>query len=259
MKAKEVSKYIENIAPKELAFKGDDIGFIIGNPNKEVKKIGIAVRPTVNILKRAKKENIDMIIIHEKLFYTQEKALFEDLSLFMKIPNQLRISEISEGKIILYRAHTNWDDAPGGNNDTLAKKIGIDVITKIPYGRVGTIVPTTLEKFAQHVKRALHCDYVVVVGDLDRQIAKVAVVSGSGNSLKSVIEKAYELNVDVYISGDIKDSTARYATELNLAIIDAGHYSTETPGMKALCEKLKSKFRELDVIFLDISKPWKFI
>jgi dinuclear metal center YbgI/SA1388 family protein len=200
-----------------------------------------------------------MIITHETLLYSQQKTIFEDLPILMKIPNQLRLSLIFGKEIVIYRAHTNWDDAPGGNNDSLANKLGISITARIPYGRVGTIASTTLEKFANHVKKALNCDHVIVVGNLNREVSKIAVVSGSGNSIRGIIEKAHALNVDVYVSGDIKDSTARYATELGIAIIDAGHYATETPGMKALSEKLKCRFKELDVIFLDIGKPWKFL
>lgn len=258
MKAYEIDTYLRKIAPWELAIPGDELGFIIGDPNKNVKKIGVTLRPTIYVLERAVSENVDMLITHEAFLYSQKKELFLEKPILVKIPNMRRLAIVFKNNLIVYRMHTNWDEASGGNNDTLARLLGMNVIKKIPCGRIGTVPPMTLREFSKLVKVKLKCDRVIVVGDKNAKISKVASVSGSGNSFLGNIELAYEENVHVYVSGDIKDSVARYAVDLGLSIIDAGHYATEMHGMKALTDKIRGHFKELEVLFFDVKKPWSY-
>lgn len=97
----------------------------------------------------------------------------------------------------------------------------------------------------------------MVVGNEEKSINTVAVVAGSGNSLTEIIELAKQKGADVLVSGDIQDSRARFASELDLTIIDAGDYFTENPGAKRLAEILQSKLADVKVLHLDPGAPWE--
>lgn len=256
--ARDIAKFIEKIAPPELAYEGEETGFIRGDGEKEVKALGVTWRPTVKVLKEAVDRKIDMLIIHEPLL--QSKKAFIINPKFLKYPpNKIRESLLNEGKLSVYRAHSNWDDAEEGNNVTLARTLGLKIVDKIPYGRTGEIKPLSLGKFVEVVKKKLDCPHVLLVGDENLKIKKVAVVSGSGNSLTDVIEFIKQKGADVLVSGDIQDSRARFANELGLAVIDAGGYYTETPGMKHLAKLLESQFRNIKILYLDPGPPWRMI
>jgi putative NIF3 family GTP cyclohydrolase 1 type 2 len=59
-----------------------------------------------------------------------------------------------------------------------------------------------------------------VVGDVERQVKKVAVLGGSGSRY---VRHALFAGADVLITGDIDYHTAHDALAAGLAIIDPGH------------------------------------
>lgn len=256
MKAQDIAKVIQKIAPPELAYEGEEIGFIVGDENKEVSVIGVTERPTVKVLQEAVENRVDMLVIHEPL-YQSKKSFLVDASLLKYPPNQKREKLVKQGKFCVYRLHSEWDDAKDGNNETLAKLLGLEVTDKLPYGRIGKIKSTSLGQFVEFVKKSLGCKNVLVVGNEEKSINTVAVVAGSGNSLTEIIELAKQKGTDVLVSGDIQDSRARFASELDLTIIDAGDYFTENPGAKRLAEILQSKLADVKVLHLDPGAPWE--
>ena len=259
MKAQEISKYLEDIAPKSLAYEGEEFDFIFGDESKDIKKIGVTWRPTVDVLKQASENKIDLLITHEPLFHSEKSAIIPKKELTFS-PNKERKRLLSKNNILVYRYHSQWDDAKDGNNETLVKLFNLNNTIRIPFGRIGEITPLTLIKFVQVVKKKLNCPNILLTSDEDTKIInKIAVISGSGNSLVEMIEYVKQKGADVLVSGDIADGRARYATEINLPLIDVGGYFSEKPGMKNLYWILKKKFPELEVIFIDTKKPWRVL
>lgn len=259
MRSQEISKFLEEIAPKDLAYEGEEFDFIFGDESKDIKKIGVTWRPTVDVLKQAAENKIDLLITHEPLFHSEKSAIIPKEELTFS-PNIERKEILSKNDILVYRYHSQWDDAKEGNNETLVNLFNLKNVTKIPYGRVGDITPISLIEFVEVVKEKLDCPNVLVTSDDDNKIVKkVAVISGSGNSLIEMIEYVKQKCADVLISGDIADGRARFAAEIKMPIIDVGGYYSEKPGIKKLYEILKKKFLELEVIFLDAKKPWRVL
>ncbi|GIP39628.1 GTP cyclohydrolase 1 type 2 [Paenibacillus sp. J31TS4] len=88
-------------------------------------------------------------------------------------------------------------------------------------GRVGRLAETTsLGAFAEQVKQALDVPFVRVVGSLDREIRKVAVLGGSGGRY---VRHALFAGADVLVTGDIDYHTAQDALAAGLALVDPGH------------------------------------
>jgi dinuclear metal center YbgI/SA1388 family protein len=92
-------------------------------------------------------------------------------------------------------------------------------------GRTGKLAQEmSLQEFCTRVKMSLGLKSLRVVGDMNRPISKIAVVSGAGASL---IGKARNQKCDVLVTGDLKYHEAKDAEALGLAVIDAGHQGTE--------------------------------
>lgn len=88
-------------------------------------------------------------------------------------------------------------------------------------GRIGHLPePMTLRELAELVKERFSLKGLRVVGDLDAQVKKVAVVGGDGSSF---VSKAIFKGADAYLTGDIGYHTAHDAQAEGLSIIDAGH------------------------------------
>lgn len=253
----DVEKLLRKLAPYELAYEGEELGFVWGDTNRKTKIIGVTWRPTVSVLEECSKKKVDLLVIHEPLLQAKKATVISPSRLKYR-PNQIREALLQKSGLAVLRAHSNWDEAESGNNDTLAQVLGIDVQSRIPYGRVGRVPPRPLSEYVNDVKKKLECKHVLVVGHAHKMIQGVAIVSGSGNALTEMIEVAKQEGADVLVSGDIQDSRARFATESDIALIDAGGYYTETPGMKNLAKLLSDELKGIVVEYLDPGPPWHF-
>ncbi len=92
-------------------------------------------------------------------------------------------------------------------------------------GRIGTLeATTTLQVFAEMVRDRLGSDALKIVGDPDLPVHKVAVCGGSG---AGTLNAAKHQGADVLVTGDVKYHEARHAEDLEVSLIDAGHFATE--------------------------------
>lgn len=105
-------------------------------------------------------------------------------------------------------------------------------------GRIGELEnPMESETFINSLKTILNIDIIRVAGIKKDKIKKVGLCTGSGIEFMKDAAKA---GADVYISGDVKYHEAQMAEDLNILLIDAGHYSTEMifiEGVKAYLDK----------------------
>lgn len=96
---------------------------------------------------------------------------------------------------------------------------------KYSLGRMGKLAAgLSLEQLCQRTKEKLGLEFLRVVGDMQKQVRKIAVVSGAGASF---IEQSHQQGCEVLLTGDIKYHEARLAMDLGIALIDAGHQGTE--------------------------------
>ena len=80
-----------------------------------------------------------------------------------------------------------------------------------------------------------------------KEITTVAVCSGGAG--QKVFAQAVDNGVDLYISGEATD-IYQAARDAKINVIFAGHYATETVGVKALAEILKQGF-SVETFFID--------
>ncbi len=230
MKAIDIIEAMDRWAPKEFVDSWDNTGFQIGDPNKEVTRILVALDLDKEVLNKAIYEDYQMIITHHPI-------IFKPLTSLTTIGhNTSIIYDAVKYGIVVYNAHSNLDLAEGGVNDSLADVLELkDVVPLSPvnrenlpqnlgYGRVGYVDKIGFDDFLSFVKEKLSASHLVVYGDRRNTIEKVAICGGSGSDF---ILDAYNADADIYISGDIKYHEGQYGHELGLTIVDAGHFNTE--------------------------------
>lgn len=116
----------------------------------------------------------------------------------------------------------------------------------------------TLEEFAKQVKKAFDDNPVRVIGSLDQQVQKVAVIGGSG---EKYIHQAKQRGADVLITGDLTFHTAQEAEAIGVAVIDAGHY-IEVVMKEAMKKKLQEHFakKEIEWFISDVNtNPFQLV
>ncbi|OPJ57056.1 Nif3-like dinuclear metal center hexameric protein [Alkalithermobacter paradoxus] len=121
---------------------------------------------------------------------------------------------------------------------------------KYGLGRIGDSKENmTLGVFAQYVKEKLDISDLRIVGSPNKEIKKVAVVSGSGSSM---IHNAYSMKADVLITGDVKYHEAQEALELGICLIDAGHFGSEKIFVDIASRYLEANLKNVEIIRSDI-------
>jgi putative NIF3 family GTP cyclohydrolase 1 type 2 len=83
------------------------------------------------------------------------------------------------------------------------------------------------------------------------QVQRVAIVSGAG---ADYVGEAHAAGAEVLLTGELAERSMAQARELGLHLIGAGHYATETFGIKRLGEHLAERF-DVRHVFLDVPNP----
>ena len=118
MKIKEISKKIDEMIPLKLAQDWDNVGLLIGDPQKNVKKILLTIDVTREVLAEAKKQKAELIIAYHPLIWDALKKITADG------PTGVVFDLIRSG-IAVFSIHTALDVLTGGVNDGLAEIVGI--------------------------------------------------------------------------------------------------------------------------------------
>ena len=243
----DILDYIEQIAPDYMKMEWDHIGLNCGRADAPVTKILVALDPFAEAIAEAKELGAELLITHHALIW--EGGFVNDQTTWGK--NALALIESGIAHI---NAHTNLDCAPGGINDVLAAKLGLNNITVInpvgtndkglPYGllRTGLVPEQTMDDFLGTVKQALGCECLRYVGS-----GKVHRVAVGGGSCGSDMMDAVNAGCDTFVTADVKYNQFREAYDLGLNLIDAGHFHTENPICAVLVKKLQAAFPEIGV------------
>ena len=118
MKIKDITEKIEKIAPLKLAQDWDNVGLLIGDPQRNVKNILLTIDITKEVLAEAKRLRTDLIISYHPVIWDGLRKITTD--------NQSSIVyDLIQADIAVFSIHTALDAVPGGVNDGLAEIIGI--------------------------------------------------------------------------------------------------------------------------------------
>ncbi|WP_315071086.1 Nif3-like dinuclear metal center hexameric protein [uncultured Clostridium sp.] len=257
-----IMKEIEEFAPKFLKEDYDNVGLMVGDENKIVKKVLLALDCTNEVIKEAIELDADLILTHHPLLFKKPKSIIKGDLTGNKI-----IALIKED-IALYSCHTNLDSTKGGINDTIVKMLGF-VSEKIieqngsrnyedcGIGRIVKLENETLfSDIIELVKNNLGINHMKVVRGTEI-VKTLAIINGSGQDL---FYKAKNLGADCIITGDTTYHFASDFKELGISIIDAGHFSTEYLVFIKVLKFLEEKFN--DVEFFTSKKsvdPYEFV
>lgn len=207
VKCSDIMNIMEKIAPIPLAEKWDNVGLQVGDENKQIKKIMIALELNNEITDEAVKEDVDMIITHHPLIYKPLNKLISSDPI-VKILNKLIKNDIN-----LYTAHTNLDVAIGGTSDYLAQLLKLKDICPLRetynerYYKLAVFIP---EKNLEDVREAIslaggghignysHCTFQ------SKGIGTFKPLEGSNPYIGSLdkIERVDEYRLEVIVSQD---------------------------------------------------------
>ena len=225
MKVYQITEILEKIAPLEIAEEWDNVGLIIGDKSKEVKKLLVALDINAEILKQAVDLGVDMIVVHHPLIFKPINRINDSILL-----------SLIQNNIAVYASHTNLDNSEPGVNSVLADVLLLKNVSREGMLAIGEINETSAFDFIAFVKKQLKVEAVRVSNyELNKKIKKVAVLGGSGGDF---VQQVANLKCDAFVTGEASYHDAQLAYENDLLLISAGHFETENPVVDMLTQYL---------------------
>ena len=238
IKVADVVDVMEKLAPPSLAEEWDNVGLLVGNPEREVTKIIVMLDLDEQGLSEALDVGADMIVTHHPFIMSKLSAVIDPV-----------ILKIIENKISVLSMHTNLDSACEGVNRVLAETVGLYDIEEtelegfVTFG--GNVDKCTLGEFIGNVKNALGVETLRYVGEKTDLVSRVCVVGGAGADFIPAVSDA---GFDVLLTADLKYHQAQLADKIGLCVIDAGHFETENPVIYKVARYLTEMLGDVDVI-----------
>jgi dinuclear metal center YbgI/SA1388 family protein len=250
-------KQLEAWAPCHWAEEWDNVGLLLGDANRPAQRVLVALDVTDATVQEAIENKYDFIVCHHPLIHDPLKKINTDTPTGRKI-----IALLSAG-ISLYCIHTNLDKAPGGVNDCLFEKLGlqnpsplVDCECKSPcLGLVGTLpAPMTLAQFAAFAKNALNENNIRYAGNPDKEIFTVGLCGGDASHPR-YWKAAQDKKCDVFLTGDLRYHGTQDALEAGLVMLDITHYAGEIGVVEAIVRYIQQKAAQENVpIIIEASK-----
>lgn len=215
----------------------------------EVVRVAAAVDFSLRAVERAVSAGASLLLVHHGMFWSGLRAV--------QGAQYARLKLLFEHDVAVYASHLPLDvHATLGNNALLARELGLEASSgfaryqTIDVGLQGECECATahLVDRARRLARQHGGDVVVTPHDHDRRTRRFAVCTGAGAS-SDTIREALAAGVDTLIVGEGPHHTGVEAADAGLVIIYAGHYATETLGVKAVGAHLEQEF----------GLPWSFL
>ncbi|MSQ19473.1 MAG: Nif3-like dinuclear metal center hexameric protein [Betaproteobacteria bacterium] len=190
----------------------------------------------------------DAVLVHHGYFWRGEDARLLGVK-------RHRIARLIHADMNLFAFHLPLDVHPEvGNNALLGRRLGWTIDTRCGDQNLIAIstlaVPISFAELGRRVEARL-ARPPLLIGDADRQVARVAWCTGGAQGL---FADAIAAGVDAYLTGEVSEQHFHLATESGVGFIAAGHHATERFGIEALGERLAREFG-LDHRFIDIPNP----
>jgi dinuclear metal center YbgI/SA1388 family protein len=214
---------------------------------ERVTRLALATDTAQATIDMAVEAGAEMMIAHHGLFWGRIEPVTG--------PLRSRLATLLRAEISLYVSHLPLDAHPDvGNNAVLARLLelcDIEPFGSWGSGAIGVMgrLPETLDRagLAARLEALLGaCPHVLAFGP--DSISRVAIVSGAASDL---IPEAARTPVDAFVTGETSHTAVHQARERSLNVLFAGHYATETLGVRALGDHLADRFG-LEMVFLDV-------
>jgi dinuclear metal center YbgI/SA1388 family protein len=218
----------------------------------EVTRVVTAVSAQRELSERAVELGAQLVLVHHGLFWD-----FHPTGLTPMLAERLR--PLFKHDINLAAYHLPLDAHPEvGNNALLARALGC--VDLQPFGRYkGTTIGfrgrfggdgLTVAQLHERVQAATGREPSILGGGPDR-IRSIGLVTGSAADR---LAEAAEAGLDAFLTGEPREHVVSEARELGVHFVAAGHYATETFGVRALGDLIAERFG-VEHIWLDIPNP----
>lgn len=205
----------------------------------DITKIAVAVDASEYAILQAIEKQANLLVVHHGLFWGGLSPVTGS--------SYRKLSLCIENNLAVYSSHLPLDIHPlYGNNAVMAEACGLKIIEKKGITFEGNSVGVlcqfegTLENLAHRIHEATGMEVrsYPARGNHDDPGTILLCSGGAGDELYEVAK----MGVNTFITGEGSHWTLPMAQEEGINLIYAGHYATETFGVKSLASLLSQQF-----------------
>lgn len=236
---REIERCFDEKVPFSLKMDFDNVGLLCGFPEKEVKRVLLALDVTRDVIEEAAELGAELIVAHHPvIFHPLKRVCSDDLE-------GGRVVALIRNGISAICLHTNLDIVEGGVNDALAEALGLRVTGALECGRIAELDEgESMSAFCQRVQTALGVSGLRFY-DSGKPVKRVALCGGSGGDL---VYEVAALGCDTVLTGEIRYNQWLDGREQGLNLVDADHFCTENVVIPVLEKLLRSAYPELEIL-----------
>ena len=198
--------------------------------NRPVKRIGLALEPWVGIDAWIRQECLDALFLHR--------------------PWQMHMQTLpAHVGVLAYHLAFHLTLTFGFNQrlaNVLQIKNSVPFAFKevIPYGMIGDIDPDTMNSVIAYLAEIFGI-IPSIEGKCVESVHRIAIVGAMTDSL---VRRAASQGVQLYITGQMRQSAKDAAHEVGMTVAEIGHAAGEAWGMRALAGLLQERWAQLEVV-----------
>lgn len=210
----------------------------------EVRRVACAVDASQPVIEKAVAEGADLLVVHHGMFWQGVRMLTGSAYSKLKIA--------MDAGLAIYSSHIPLDIHPElGNNVRLSRRLGLgDGEPFFDWKGIFLGRRAIYQGNLAELRKALELAVggpVLLRGDKTAPAGLVGIITGGAGS---EVEAMVGEGIDTFVTGEGPHWSHPLAEELGLNVLYAGHYATETFGVKALGQLLNDQFC-LDWSFVD--------
>jgi dinuclear metal center YbgI/SA1388 family protein len=211
----------------------------------EIRTVVTGVSASVELFERAAEHDADLVLVHHGLFWGATGPIDEQL--------KRRLQLLFDSNTALAAYHLPLDAHPQvGNNALLAQAIGAtDPEPFVGIGVRARLPEISPEDLRARVREATGGREPLAFLAGPDPVRTIGIVSGGA---ARHLDDAIAEGLDAFVTGEPREPAMNDAREAGIHFLAAGHYATETFGVRALGERLAAEFG-IRHVFADVPNP----
>ena len=226
-------------------------GLQVPGPER-VETVVTGVSASAELFERAAEHDADLVLVHHGIFWDRAPLALTPSS-------KRRLQLLFDHGMALAAYHLPLDGHPEvGNNALIAEGLGCTsrepfaIHKGMPIGIAGHFAGDGISagELVARVRTLTEREPLAFLSGPER-VRSIGIVSGAA---ADYLTDAVTAGYDAFITGEPTERVMTQAQEDNIHFVAAGHYATETFGVRRLGELLAERF-QLRHLFVDIPNP----
>lgn len=252
---RELTTYLDSIAPPAYQESYDNVGLLVGSPNTPVNGVLVCLDSTEAIIEEAVAKACNVVVAHHPIIFKGLKSLTG------KSYVERTILKAVKNDVAIYAIHTNLDNMYyRGVNAKIAEVLGLvdtrllapkatalqtpDGNPAVGSGMIGLLPqPMPEQAFLEFLKSKMKTGCVKYTALRNKDVKTVAVCGGSGSFL---LNDAIAQHADVFVTADMKYHEF-FDADGKIVIADIGHFESEQFTIHLLSDLISEKFANFAV------------